>query len=127
MWRRAKCCNYHARKIGFFAEQRKLYKEKRDFLHSAFRKCSLPACIPEGGYFYFLLLNKNVDIDKLNALKSKYDISFDNCFDIIPEKFKGEFSEYKNTVRLSISSLPENILKEACEAFIKMVAEAVIV
>ena len=83
--------------------------------------------IPEGGYFYFLVLNKNVDIDRLNALKSKYDISFVNGFDIIPDKFKGEFSEFKHTVRLSISYLPENLIKEACEAFVKMVAEAVIV
>ena len=105
--------------------QRKWLKTNMNIALELFKECKLVKFnIPEGGYFIFLELDKHIDVEKLHSLKEKYDISFVNGLNTIPKKLQSFFPEYKHTIRISISFLDKDTLKEAIQLFIKMLTEA---
>ena len=106
---------------------RKVIKRKCQILVDEISKSkNIKFNIPQGGYFIFVKLNDNIDIEKLHKISFENELGY----------FKGEIStlkscfeegnEYlylKRYVRLAFSYLEDSILAEAGKLFVKLVDE----
>lgn len=81
---------------------------------------------PETGYYILIYLDNKVNYEKLIIKKDEFNINFVHGLNFIPEGFRRfYYKEYNNTVRLSVSNIPSNNIKNACEAFVKLIYECV--
>lgn len=76
---------------------------------------------PEGGYFLFVWLNDNVDVDKVHQKREEYELNFIDGYSTIPENLRSEFPEYKRTLRISVSFLEKDTIGPAVEQFVKLI------
>lgn len=106
--------------------QRSHLYENMKIVMEVFKTCSLIEFdIPKGGYFVLLRLDKKVNLIKLNSLQSKNDLNFVNGINFVIEKYRDVFYEYNNTIRVSVSYLDKEKIKEAAEILVKMIYESV--